>query len=35
LLKQKKGKKKLLYFGEIAIPHSIFMSVLKIQGGKE
>lgn len=35
LLKQKKGKKKMLFLGRVEIPYSIFMSVLKIQGGKE
>lgn len=35
LLKQKKGKKKMLSLGRVEIPYSIFMSVLKIQSGKE
>lgn len=34
LLKQKKGKKKLLRFGRAEIPHYIFMAVLQIQGCK-
>ncbi len=33
LLKQKKGKKKMLFLGRVEVPNSIFMSVLKIQGG--
>ena len=34
LEKQKKGKKKMLSLGRVEVPHSIFMYVLKIQGGK-
>lgn len=35
LLKQKKGKKKMLKLGKVEIPNSIFMVVFKIQSGKE
>ena len=28
--KQKKGKKKMREFGKVAIPHEVFMQVLKI-----
>lgn len=35
LLKQKKGKKKMLRFGKIELPHYIFMAVLQIQVEKE
>jgi len=34
LLKQQKGKKKLLKFGRVEVPHSIFMAVLQIQDEK-
>lgn len=34
LLKQKKGKKKLVRLGRIEVPHSIFIAVLQIQNEK-